>query len=128
MILPLDTHAFIWFAEQNPQLSTDARSAIALPDNDVFLSVASIWEMAIKVSIGSLQLKRPLPTYVERAVQFDAIELLEVDVNDAVAVSGLPFFHRDPFDRMLIAQALRRQWTIVTKDARFAEYGVNTLW
>lgn len=128
MILLLDTHTFIWFAEQNPQLSASARSAIALPETDVFLSVASIWEMAIKVSIGSLELKRPLATYVERAVQFDGIELLAIDVADAVAVAGLVYFHRDPFDRLIIAQALRRDWTVVTKDARFAEYGVKTLW
>lgn len=128
MDLLLDTHALLWFAEGNERLSREARRAIEATGGQRLLSVASAWEIAIKVSLGKLTLDRPVGALVPELLADLAIALLAVEIGDVAAVSELPFHHRDPFDRMLAAQALQRGLSIVSADVTFDAYGVPRIW
>ncbi len=127
MNLLLDTHALIWFGENDPQLSIKAVQAIESSDNAKYVSLASLWEMAIKRSLGKLQLNKPLKDIID-ALQSNGFELIAMSPAHVLQVEILPFFHRDPFDRMLIAQALSEDFTIVSNEVLFEQYGVTRLW
>jgi PIN domain nuclease of toxin-antitoxin system len=120
----LDTHAFIWWVDDDPSLSSPARTAIADPANEVFLSVVSTWEMAIKIAIGKLTLAGPLDSLV-KTQQFKPLPII---YEHTYAVQTLPLHHRDPFDRLLIAQAVVENMELVSGDGQFAPYGVRMLW
>jgi PIN domain nuclease of toxin-antitoxin system len=117
MRLLLDTHTFLWFIEGSLNLSDVARNLIEDQANQRFLSVASLWEMSIKVSIGKLELGMTFTELVEREVYGNAIELLEIQPEHLDELAKLPFHHKDPFDRLMIAQSLAEGIPIVTKDA-----------
>jgi PIN domain nuclease of toxin-antitoxin system len=124
----LDTQSFIWFISSSVRLSSAARTVIADTSNELIVSVASLWEMAIKVSIGKLVLHQPYETLIPQQLAYHGIALLSVELPHMIAVSKLPFHHRDPFDRMLIAQSLVENVPIVSSDAVFDAYGVKRLW
>nr|WP_199318276.1 type II toxin-antitoxin system VapC family toxin [Leptolyngbya sp. FACHB-541] len=124
----LDTHAFLWFIEGNSTLSELARNLIEEQANQRFLSVASLWEIAIKSSIGKLELKMTLTELVEREVYGNAIELLEIQPEHLDELTKLPFHHRDPFDRLILAQSLTENIPVVTKDDEFKSYSTTLLW
>ena len=128
MKLLLDTHTFLWFIMANSSLSADARALIEDQANEKFLSVASLWEIAIKVSIGKLGLSAPFGTLIPQQLSANGFELLRLEVNHAAALIGLPFHHRDPFDRLLIAQAMVEQMQIVSIDSAFDAYPISRLW
>lgn len=127
MRLLLDTHAFLWFVSGDERLSQPARRAIERAGAEVHLSAASVWEMAIKSSLGRLKLGAPLEVYVAEKVT-EGFRILPVEWRHAAAVERLPHHHRDPFDRLLIAQALTEKMTIVTGDAAFRSYDATLLW
>lgn len=106
MRLLLDTHSFLWFIGGNTSLSPTARMLIEDANNQPMLSMASLWEMAIKLSIGKLSLGQPFETLIPKQMQLNGIELLQIEMAHVVVVAQLPFHHRDPFDRLLIAQAM----------------------
>jgi PIN domain nuclease of toxin-antitoxin system len=122
--LLLDTHALLWWLSDDPALSFDSRAAIADPANEPLVSTASVWEIAIKRSLGKLAAPDDLPT----AISSEGFEWLPVSARHAWEVRSLPLHHRDPFDRLLIAQALVEAVPVVTGDAHFAPYGVDTRW
>jgi PIN domain nuclease of toxin-antitoxin system len=124
----LDTHAFLWFIEDSPKLSTAARSVIEDGFNEPLLSVASLWEMAIKVSIGKLDLKKPFETFVPDQMDLNGFDQLAISFPHIAAVAKLPFHHRDPFDRLLVAQALVEGMPVVSADDLLDAYGVTRLW
>jgi PIN domain nuclease of toxin-antitoxin system len=128
MTLLLDTHAFLWFMEGNPKLSERARVEIETTDDQRFLSIASAWEMAIKASLGKLALEKPLAELLPALLADSGIQLLPIEVADVARVAALPFHHRDPFDRLLAAQALEREFAFVSADRAFDAYGVKRLW
>lgn len=128
MNLLLDTHSFIWFIEGNPRLSAAARELIAAGDNEVFLSVASLWEMAIKSSLGRLGLSEPYEVLIPTQLRLNQMTLLDISMSHTIQVTKLPFHHRDPFDRLLIAQALVEDLPIVSNETLFDDYGVNRIW
>jgi PIN domain nuclease of toxin-antitoxin system len=128
MNLLLDTHAFLWFMEGNERISQRARAEIEAADGVSALSVASAWEMAIKSSLGKLDLAKPLGELLPPLLADAGIELLPIEIADLARVATLPFHHRDPFDRLLAAQALERGFTIVSVDEAFDAYGVARLW
>jgi PIN domain nuclease of toxin-antitoxin system len=128
MRLLLDTHTFLWLVEGNPSLSKPAQAALADLANELFLSVASVWELAIKTGNKRLALNVPLPAFVARWAATYQLDLLPIQTPHALAVAGLPDHHKDPFDRILIAQALVEGMTLVTADAKFTPYGVPVLW
>ena len=123
MRLLLDTHVFLWWVDGNPRLARNGRRAIAEADT-VYVSVASAWEMAVKVALKKLVLPGP----VEPAIEQSHFEKLPITFGHAAALMALAPHHRDPFDRMLIAQAFAEGLTIVTHDRRFELYGVPAVW
>lgn len=128
MKLLLDTHAFLWFIMGSPNLSSDARALIEDEGNEKFLSIASSWEMAIKVSIGKLALSAPFDVLIPEQLSLNGIGVLNITVEHTAVVATLAFHHRDPFDRLLIAQAMVEKMPIVGIDAAFDAYPITRLW
>ncbi len=128
MKLLLDTHTFLWFIMGSPNLSADARALIEDATNEKFFSVASLWETAIKLSIRKLALSAPFDALFPQQLTLNGVDLLGIRVEHAAAVAVLPFHHRDPFDRLLIAQAIFEKMSIVSIDAAFDAYSVTRLW
>ncbi len=126
MQLLLDTHILIWFLEGNNLLSKSRRQIIANSQNDIFISIASLWEIAIKISIGKLILAKPL-TDVIKQIGLENIEILAISPEHTLQVSNLPFHHRDPFDRIIVAQAQVENLAMMTDDIEFGNYGVKLL-
>jgi PIN domain nuclease of toxin-antitoxin system len=126
--LLLDTHTFLWWVDDDSELTAAARRAIADVNNECYLSMASCWEMAIKSSLGKLRLARHVERFVSEQLTANGFTLLNIELRHAAKVEKLPFHHRDPFDRLLIAQAMTEKLTIVTADRVFAAYGVKVLW
>ena len=120
MHLLLDTHTLIWWLANNPTLSNTAKDAIANPDNLVFVSAASAWEIAIKKSLGKLQ----APDDLKQQIESKRFTQLAINIDHALAIKQLPHHHKDPFDRILIAQAVHEQLTIVSRDRSFHSYNV----
>ncbi|AFY73637.1 hypothetical protein Syn7502_01577 [Synechococcus sp. PCC 7502] len=125
----MDTHCWLWWFSQPELLSEEAIACIVDEANEVWFSVASVWEMGIKVAIGKLPLPEPLDSYISsRMVQLGA-RSLDISVNHAIQAAALPLHHRDPFDRLLIAQAQIENMTIVTADNMFSQYqDISILW
>src|SRR5580698_3383372 len=119
----LDTHAFLWALAGDERMSRLARETYAGPAG-LFLSIASVWEILIKVQSGKLKLPRPAGPYVLRKLAENGIELLPISIDHLLALERLPMHHRDPFDRMLIAQSMEENLPIVTSDKLFASYEV----
>ncbi|MGH1396019.1 MAG: type II toxin-antitoxin system VapC family toxin [Trichormus sp.] len=124
----LDTHTFIWFVTDSPQLSTTAKVLIEDEYNEKCLSFASVWEMAIKCSLGKLTFNLPLHTFVEQQIQQNSIDLLSIQMPHLAIVATLPLHHRDPFDRLLIAQAIAEGIPIISADVAFDAYSIRRLW
>jgi PIN domain nuclease of toxin-antitoxin system len=123
----LDTQVFLWGIAGDRRMSQKARELFAGP-SDLFLSLASIWEILIKVQSRKLNLPEPAGPYVIRKLADNRIETLPIDLNHLFAFESLDPHHRDPFDRMLIAQALQQKLPIVTADPIFARYPVKVIW
>jgi PIN domain nuclease of toxin-antitoxin system len=128
MTLLLDTHTLLWFFWDDPQLSAPAKTAIEDPGNRKLVSVASCWEIAIKVAVRKLDLGEPSRTFLSREIARNNFDLLPITLHHATGVETLPFHHRDPFDRLLIAQALAEGVPVVSSDAAFDLYGVTRIW
>ena len=127
MNLLLDTHAFLWFVAGDERLSAGARRAMEGKDAELFLSAVSIWEMAIKSSLGRLTLPAPLPEYIAEKLEH-GFRVLPIDWMHAAAVEKMPFHHRDPFDRLLVAQAMAESLPLVSGDPEFHAYKVKVIW
>jgi len=126
--LLLDTHAFLWYVLADPRLKEAARGAIDDIGNGVWISPVSYWEMAIKVSMGKYRLRREFQEFFEYNLAVNRFDLLPIDIQHAAELSRLPFHHRDPFDRMLAAQAIVEGATLVSSDRAFDEYSLSRLW
>ena len=124
----LDTHAFVWWIADSKRLSETARDALADDTNEILVSAASAWEIATKYRLGKLPGGEALAVDVVVNISRQGFEELAISVADAERAGRLPGPHRDPFDRMLIAQALARDLPVVSTDAVFDGYGVNRLW
>ena len=124
----LDTHTLIWFLTGDKKLSDKARGLIDNPGNRKFLSIASLWEIAIKVSLGKLTLNKPFKKLFPEQLHFNRIEILDITVDNLIKLTTLPFHHRDPFDRLIIAQALVEELSVIGADTIFDTYGINREW
>jgi PIN domain nuclease of toxin-antitoxin system len=123
----LDTHAFLWALAGDRRMSRLARDTFAGPTG-LSLSIASVWEILIKVQSGKLELPRPAGPYVLKKLAENGIEMLPISIDHLLALERLPMHHRDPFDRMLIAQSLEENLPIVTSDPLFDRYDVHLIW
>jgi PIN domain nuclease of toxin-antitoxin system len=128
MKLILDTHSFLYFIEGNPKLSVKARALIEDLNNEKLISKASLWEMAIKVSIGKLTLADSFDDLIPKQIALNGFDLLNIEMEHVCVVASLPFHHRDPFDRLLIAQSMAEQFPIVSNDSKFDDYQIQRLW
>ncbi|MBI5160229.1 MAG: type II toxin-antitoxin system VapC family toxin [Micrococcales bacterium] len=128
MRLLLDTHAFLWFLAGDRRLSGTARRRIEDSRHERFLSMASVWEMAIKSSLRKLDIDDPLAAVVDQGTRESGIALLRISKEHALGVADLPWHHRDPFDRLLAAQAIAEEMSIVSVDPAFDAYGVARVW
>lgn len=123
----IDTHALLWHIEGSSKLSAKAREVIDSNANSIFFSIASIWEIAIKLGLGKLELENPFSELEELLTELE-IEILQISFKDAEQYLTLPLHHRDPFDRMLIAQAITHSLAVVSVDTAFDDYSVQRLW
>ena len=124
----LDTHAFLWWIRDDESLGAKARKAIANGRNQCFLSVASCWEMAIKKSLGKLEIPEPVEGFVAEQLAANSFALLAIDLRHVSHVSRLAFHHRDPFDRLLAAQAAEEEMVMASADPIFQKYGIERIW
>ncbi len=128
MRLLLDTHAFLWFIAGDARLSPPSRAAIENLDNECWVSAACLWEIAIKTSLGKLQLSEPFGVLIPRELQTSGFRVLPLEINHFNVLVDLPFHHRDPFDRLIVAQAMATEMTLVSADVQFDAYGVRRVW
>lgn len=124
----LDTHAFLWFILNDPRLSPTALAIIADPANDVDISPATYWEIAIKIRIGKYALPGDYETFLVAQLQTNAMGILPIEIRHTKLLTTLPLHHKDPFDRLLVAQALAEGVPIVSADVALDPYGVTRLW
>ena len=127
-VLLLDTHALLWWLQDNPRLSDNARRAIAEPTRRVMVSAASAWEMATKVRLGKFPEAQPLIAQFPMLLRKERFQELPISSAHALTAGQLPGPHRDPFDRMLMAQARVENAQIVSVDPIFADYGIAVVW
>ena len=127
MKLLLDTHIFIWWADQPERLSQAALSALEDEANELLLSVASVWEMQIKIQLGKLKLSLPLKELIKNQQDTNTLSVSPVTLTQVLALDALPFHHKDPFDRLLIAQSIEEDLTLVSADSQFSSYSVKLL-
>lgn len=128
MRLLLDTHAFLWWISDDPRLSERAIELISEPANVVFFSAVSGWEVVVKASLGRVELAEPPGDLIPREVARNAFEILPLHLRHALGVADLPQIHRDPFDRMLVAQAIAEELTLISKDSVMKRYPLNAEW
>ena len=128
MRLLLDTHALIWFCEGHSKLGKKARAALEDNSNECFVSQATPWEMATKLSLGRLELRMGLEEFFPGVLNANGFVFLESKVSHYAELARLPFHHRDPFDRLLVAQARVEEMVLVTCDGFASDYGVPVLW
>jgi PIN domain nuclease of toxin-antitoxin system len=124
----LDTHAFLWWIADNPELSSRAREVMGDGDNVLLLSAASGWEIAIKSKLGRLQLPDNPDRFVSEHMSINAMTSLPIQLSHALHVYSLPDHHRDPFDRILVAQSQLEKLPIVTRDPQITRYSVEVIW
>ena len=127
MDLLLDTHSLIWFLNGDEKLSDKAKSAIEDPTNSKIVSIASIWEIAIKISLFKFRFPKGFKHFLDM-VEDNGFEILPITFEHAIELSTLEFIHRDPFDRLLIAQSITDKLIIVTKDDNIKRYNIKTIW
>lgn len=128
MRLLLDTHAFIWLTSRTAEMSSSAWALLRDPDNALLVSIASIWEMGIKSNYGKLTLADPFSEFVRRGFTENNVDLLPISIDHVVRLEKLPRHHKDPFDRMIAAQALEEDVPVIGRDRMLDEYGVDRRW
>jgi PIN domain nuclease of toxin-antitoxin system len=128
MRLLLDTHAFLWFILDEPQLSSTARALIADPGNEIDVSPATYWEIAIKIRLGKYILPDPFQEFMEREIAINRFNILHIEPRHVAPLTTLPFHHKDPFDRLLVAQAMVEQIPLVSNDSDLDAYPIQRLW
>jgi PIN domain nuclease of toxin-antitoxin system len=125
--LLIDTHIFLWFINDSPNLSQNAIDLLE-SDTDILLSIASLWEIAIKVNLKKLTLPDRYEKFIPEQISQNAIQVMPVTIAHLNIVAKLPLHHRDPFDRLLISQAISENLPIISADIKFDDYGINRLW
>jgi PIN domain nuclease of toxin-antitoxin system len=128
MRLLLDTHTFLWFVLDDPQLSSTARNLIEDPANEVDVSPASYWEIAIKIKLGKYALPQPYQQFMETQFAANDVHILPIEPRHTALLTTMPFHHKDPFDRLLVAQALSDGVSIISVDSQLDAYGVQRVW
>ncbi|HAK46008.1 MAG TPA: PIN domain nuclease [Spirochaeta sp.] len=124
----LDTHAFLWWIADHPMLSPPARKLIADTENDIYLSTASVWEIAIKTRAGKLEITEDINIFIADNLQKNSFKILPINLFHSIKISEIPNSHRDPFDQMLAAQSIVENMPILSRDMKIAELGAELIW
>ncbi len=124
----LDTQAYLLLLEQDPELSPKANKAVENPKAEIFISIVSFWEMAVKINIGKLQLKASLQEIIQSSITSGGLSVLPVLIEHIIGLGSLPLHHRDPFDRLLLSQAKHEGMALISGDRAFDRYGVERIW
>jgi PIN domain nuclease of toxin-antitoxin system len=124
----LDTQAFIWWDVEPARLGPQATAVCFDPSNQIVVSVATVWEMQIKVMLGKLTLRKPLRHLFTDQAQQNGMEVLQVNLEHVLRLDSVPPIHKDPFDRLLVAQALVEGWALVTNDSAIVQYSLPVIW
>jgi PIN domain nuclease of toxin-antitoxin system len=128
MKILLDTHSFLWFVLNDSQLSATAQTLISEPQNDIYISPASYWEITIKISIGKYRLPANYDTWMRDQITINTFEILPILIEHTAILTDLPFHHKDPFDRLIIAQSIFENIPVISADRTFNNYPVTRLW
>ena len=128
MNLLLDSHTFVWAHEEPHKLSVNSALEILNPSNQIFLSIASVWELQIKIALGKFRFSDTLENVIAQEQLKNDLHILPIELSHALYIENLPLHHKDPFDRLLISQAIVENMTLVSVDVNFAKYQVNLLW
>ncbi len=128
MKILIDTHAFLWLLTGDGRLSEKAREVFLDTKHNIYLSAASLWEIAIKISLGELKLKKGWMETIQKEMKRNLLIWLPIEMAHCEQVTKLPFHHRDPFDRMLIAQAMVEGMHVLTDDIDFSHYSIRSIW
>lgn len=124
----LDTHAFLWLITGDDRLSENARQTFLNTENSLFFSAASLWEICIKKSLGKISLKDGWFQTIQAEMETNTIQWLPIEMTHCAEVTELPFHHRDPFDRMLIAQAIVEEMKLLSRDSTLSNYAIELIW
>lgn len=127
-MLLLDTHTFIWYVTDNSRLSNQVLDLINDENNEILLSIASLWEIAIKQNLGKLSFNQPFEIFITQQLNLNNFRLLDIKISHVAVVAALPLHHRDPFDRILIAQSIVENILILSADKIFDAYPIERLW
>lgn len=128
MKLLLDTHAFLWFDGEPNRLSPKVQNLVTSNAHELFLSHVSIWEIQIKSQLGKLALRGSLSKVLDEIQRENQIQFLPIEIEDILNLASLAHYHRDPFDRLLVAQAMRNNMQLISHDPEIANYGISTIW
>ena len=124
----IDTHTLLWIVTDSPKLSNRAKKLYLNPENKIIISLASIWELAIKSSLNKLTLEKPLEKFVDEHIKGNDIQILNIELPHILRIEKLPFHHRDPFDRLIISQQIENNLSIIGSDEAFDKYDVKRIW
>ena len=124
----LDTHTLLWIVNDDPQIANQVKKIYLNENNQIFASTASIWEMAIKISLKKLKVPGSLSDFVKEHIRGNKIDIMSIELNHLYQLENLVYFHRDPFDRLLIAQAIAENIPILSKDKTFDDYPIHRIW
>jgi len=124
----LDTHALLWITSDSDRLTSKAKSIYLDDKNEIWLSKASVWEMAIKISLKKLQIKNNIENFINDHVVGNGIKILDITLEQIYKLETLPFHHRDPFDRLIISQSMTEGIPVISSDHKFDKYNVNRIW
>ncbi len=124
----LDTNAFLFWIAGGTELSDSARAFISKPGNEIWVSLVTAWELAIKSNQGKIKLSSPVARFMSQHVESNGFRLMGIELDDVASVETLPLHHRDPFDRLLIVQAANRKLPVVTSDSAFSAYSIKRIW
>lgn len=124
----IDTHTLLWIVTNDPKLSAKAKDLYLDSENEIFISIASIWELSIKSSLGKISLEQPLDEFVDEHVKGNDIRILKIELPHVLRIENLPFYHRDPFDRLIISQSIEDNIPIIGSDKTFDSYPIKRIW
>ncbi|MCD4691864.1 MAG: type II toxin-antitoxin system VapC family toxin [Calditrichales bacterium] len=124
----IDTHTLLWIVTNDPKLSAKAKDLYLDSENEIFISMASIWELSIKSSLGKISLEQPLDEFVDEHVKGNDIRILKIESPHVLRIENLPFYHRDPFDRLIISQSIEDNIPIIGSDKTFDSYPIKRIW
>lgn len=124
----IDTHTLLWIVTNDPKLSAKAKDLYLDSENEIFISMASIWELSIKSSLGKISLEQPLDEFVNEHVKGNDIRILKIELPHVLRIENLPFYHRDPFDRLIISQSIEDNIPIIGSDKTFDSYPIKRIW